>query len=333
MNAVAEQFLWTEDEYQTFGDKVQVCQHKLHERREFGDEYLTALLDRYPRRNVQIYHMGEDPENNSEWEPVDLADDTTGEQMIHALKNGRIWINLTHIEKHSSEFADMLAGIYSHMGEKCPRLENPRPIHSQLLLSSPGAQVYYHLDAEPNMLWHIRGQKKVWVYPAMDFDFVSQEHLEDIFAGEIIENIPFRAEFDDRAEHFLLNPGDVVTWPHNSPHRMVNVDFNISLASSYYSPVVYQREYVQLANRFILRNLGVESRSVNEHGLTASAKRTTYRVVNKLRPFKRRNRAANFKARYQLDPAGPLGLRELDVIKPASFASHAGEYRTISQDT
>jgi len=320
-NRVDQPIAWSAEEYANFGLIPQVCRHRYNEMPLFSDDVLIELLDRYPRRNLQAYHMGEDPLANEDWQQVDIADHTTGEQMLQAVRTGRVWINLTHIEKNSDDYAVLIDDMYKHLGENCPHLQNPKGTHSALLISSPGAQVYYHLDAEPNMLWHMRGQKRMWVYPAMNLDIVPQDYLENIYSGEIGENLPYKPEYDQLAQTYLLNPGDAASWPHNGPHRIVNIDMNVSLATSYYTPVIYKRQYVQLANRFLLRNRGIKKRSVSETGPIAAAKRMTYRVMNKLRPFKRRDRAASYFTDLQLDPAAPLGVRKLAEPKLASFAS------------
>lgn len=311
---------WSDEEYRQFGKVAQISRHSYHELPLFDRQTLIALLDDYPRRHLQAYTMGTDPERNDDWRQVDIAEDTSGEDLWRAVENGRIWLNLVHIEKNRREYGELIDSMYEHLGRHCPHLKNPRGTHSALLISSPGAQVYYHLDAEPNMLWHLRGEKDVWLYPAMDPDLVPQDYLEDIYAGEIGENLPYRREFDERAVHGRLKPGDAASWPHNGPHRIVNIDMNVSLATSYYTPVVYRRQYVQLANRFILRNLGIRQRSMDEEGLIAAVKRMSYRVLNRIRPFKRRVRSASYITDLQLDPDAPLGLRKLPEPVLASFA-------------
>ena len=173
------------------------------------------------------------------------------------------------------------------------------------------------------MLWHLRGRKRVWIYPAMDTRFAPQSFLEDIYAGEIDENLPYDPAFDEEAEAFLLAPGDVASWPHNAPHRIVNLDLNVSLATSYYTPNVYRRQYVQLANRFVLRGLGMRSRSMAEDGVLPSLKRLAFRAANRVRPFPRRDRSAGYVTDLQIDPDAPQGLRRLGTPRPASFSTAA----------
>ena len=318
---------WSEQEYKQFGLIPQVSKHHYHTLPVFQKEALVALLDEYPRRHLQAYAMGTDPSRNEDWKQVDINPDTRGDQLWRAVEKGRLWLNLVHIEKNRTEFGQLINDMYVHLGKHCPHLQNPKSTHSALLISSPGAQVYYHLDAEPNMLWHLRGEKDVWLYPAMDPELVPQELLEDIYAGEIGENLPYRSEFDEKAVHYRLTPGDAASWPHNGPHRIVNVDMNVSLATSYFTPVVYRRQYVQLANRFLLRPLGIRHRSMAENGIVAASKRISYRAINKIRPFKRTPRSASYITDLQLDPDAPSGIRTLPEPRLASFASvrHASD--------
>lgn len=316
-------FDWTSEEYSNFGVKPQVTSHSYHELPLFSDEGLVKLLDAHPRENLQAHTMGLDPLNYKDWQQVNINEHTTGEQMLEAVKKGRVWINLTQIQKHSPEFGEIITDMYDRLDQKCEHLNDPKGTHCALLISSPGAQVYYHVDADPNMIWHMRGQKNIWMYPPMNFDIMPQEFLEDIYASEIDEDVPYKAEFDDLAEHALLNPGDAASWPHNAPHRIVNVDMNVSLATSYYTSDIYQREYVHLANRFILRNLGIKNRGVAETGLVAAAKRMSYRILNRLRPFSRRSRSANYLTDLELDPTTPLGWRKLPEPVLPAFAKAA----------
>ncbi len=312
---------WTDEEYRQFGHEPQITKHGYHSMPLFETNTLIALLDAYPRQHLQAYTMGTDPTRCSDWRQVDIAEHTSGADLWHAVAKGRLWLNLVHLEKNRAEYRELIDAMYVHLGRKCPHLKNPQATHSALLISSPGAQVYYHLDAEPNMIWHMRGEKDVWLYPSMDPELVPQNYLEDIYAGEIDEDLPYEPAYDERALHHRLVPGEAASWPHNAPHRIVNIDMNVSLATSYATPIVYQRRYVQLANRFILRGLGIKRRSMAEHGLLPAAKRMSYRIINKIRPFKRRLRSANYITDLQVDVDSPMGLKKLEQPRLASFAS------------
>lgn len=331
MNLSSAAINWTPEEYANFGVKPQVTSHAYHELPLFHDDALTQLLDSYPRENLQAHTMGVDPLHYQDWVQLNISAETTGAEILQAVRKGRIWVNLTHIEQHHAEFSELIAGMYRHLDERCEQLRNPKSTHSALLISSPGAQVYYHLDAEPNMLWHMRGQKHIWMYPAMNMDIVPQDFLEDIHAGVIDEDIPYKPEYDQLAVHHLLNPGDAASWPHNAPHRILNVDLNVSLATSYSTPDTDKRQYVQLANRFLLRGLGIKKRSMAETGPMAALKRTVYRAVNRIRPFKRRA-IANYMTNLELDPNSPTGMRTLPEQTLPAYARKAADFQLGATD-
>lgn len=316
-------FQWSADEYRAFGSEPIVCRHRYHEDPAFDTDALTDLIDTYPRGWLQAFTMGTDPCRAQDWKSVDIPDGMSGAEIWRAVANGRLWVNLTHVEDVSAACASLIGGMYAHLGSQCPSLHEHSPGYSTLLISSPRAQVYFHVDSQPNMLWHLRGTKRVWVYPALDPRLTPQTLLEDIYAGEIDEDLPFDPAFDEIGQAYSLSPGDVISWPHNAPHRVENDDMNVSLTTSYYAPAIYRRQYVQLANRFLLRNLGVRNRSMAETGVIPSLKRVSYRLINKVRPFARRDRAASYVTDLAIDPDAPLGYRNTGKMRPASFSRAA----------
>ncbi|MEL6325715.1 MAG: hypothetical protein AAFQ61_02245 [Cyanobacteria bacterium J06626_23] len=311
---------WSADDYSNFGRVTQVLSHSYDQLPLFETASLVALLDDYPRSHLQAFTMGTDPTRRDDWHSVDIGPNTTGRDIWKAVARGRLWLNLISIETHYSEYAELVASLYRHLDQHCPHLGGPIPNFSTLLISSPGAQVYYHLDAPANMLWHLRGQKRIWIYPAMDLRFVPQQYLEDIYTYEHDEFLPYRPEFDRYAEQLLLTPGKAAAWPRNAPHRIENVDMNVSLTTSYRSPQQLRRDRVQFANRYLLRPLGIAPRPMDETGLVSEIKQFSYRAINKIRPFKRRsNPHRKYITHLRLDPEAPNGIRKLDQAIPASF--------------
>jgi hypothetical protein len=59
---------------------------------------------------------------------------------------------------------------------------------------------------------------------------------------------------------------------------------------------------------------------MDEHGVAASCKRMSYRVLDKIRPFARSLPRNNFMTRLTLDPDAPNGIRHLDEEIVASYA-------------
>ena len=331
MNLSSAAINWSPEQYKNFGVEPQITPHSYHQLPWFTDQALIDLMDRYPRENLQAHTMGVDPERYQDWVQVNINAKTTGKEILEAVGKGRLWINLTHIENFERDYAELIDGMYGHLSAHCTHLDKPTPTHSALLISSPGVQVYYHVDAEPNMIWHLRGQKHIWMYPAMNMDIIAQDFLEDIYAGEIDEDLPYKPEFDKLAVRALLNPGDAASWPHNAPHRIQNVGLNVSLATSYSTIDTHKRQYVQLANRFILRNLGIKNRSIDETGFLSVLKQTTYRAINRIRPFKRRA-VANYLTNLEIDASSPTGMRTLSKSTLPVFARKAEEFELSASD-
>ena len=314
---------WSQEDYAAFGRQTQLFSHDYHQLPLFETAELIALLDDYPRENLQAFTMGADPADRKEWKSVDIAKQSTGEDLWKAVEKGRLWLNIISLEEVSKDFSELVKGMYAHLGDRAPHLGNLTASYTTLLISSPGAQVYYHMDESPNMLWHMRGQKRLWVYPAMDLEIVPQDFLEEIYTGEISEFLPYQPAFDQRAETFLLTPGSVVSWPHNAPHRIQNLDMNVSLTTSFRAPFQQRRALVQQANRYILRNLGVQNRSMREDGIRSAVKRFSYRVINKIKPFQpTKHPHDDYVTNLQIDPNEPNGLRTLAKPVEASFSKH-----------
>jgi hypothetical protein len=312
---------WDAEGYATFGRKTQLFDHGYHNLPLFEQATLIALLDNYPRHSLQAFTMGTDKTNRSEWKSVDIHPDSSGQDLWTAVEKGRLWLNIICLEQHSEDYAALVKGMYAHLDERCPHLGDLIASYTTMLISSPGAQVYYHLDESPNMLWHISGQKRLWVYPAMDLRIVPQDFLEEIYTGEISEFLPYKPEFDNYAESFLLTPGKVVSWPHNAPHRIENLTMNVSLTTSFRAPMQQRRALVQQANRYILRNLGIKNRSMAETGPIPALKRLSFRVINKIKPFQpTKHPHDDYITNLQIDPIAPNGLRILDTPIVASFS-------------
>ncbi|MGD1899896.1 MAG: hypothetical protein ACFB16_23480 [Phormidesmis sp.] len=314
---------WSAEEYAAFGLKNQLFKHSYHTLPLFQKDALIQVLDTYPREWLQAFTMGPDPTIRSDWQSVDIHPNSSGQDIWNAVEKGRLWLNLIFLQKYAQDYADIVEGMYDYVGQHCPQLGGPKASFTTLLISSPGAQVYYHMDQSPNMLWHMSGQKKLWVYPAMDLRLVPQNFLEEIYSGEVSEFLPYKRDFDRYAEQFLLTPGTVVSWPHNAPHRIENLTMNVSLTTSYQAPLQLRRERVQKANRYILRNLGIKHRSLKETGIRSNIKQLSYRVINKVKPFKpTKHPHDDYVTDLQIDPSRPNGVRQLEKAVTASFSKH-----------
>jgi hypothetical protein len=281
--------------------------HRLQETALFTDAALAALIDRYPRERLQVFTMGDDPLNNSQWAPVDTSG-VSGAEMLRAAKTGRLWVKLMRLDLVDRDYLEVMCRAYEPIWSVFSGIQRSdlRPL---ILISSPGALVYYHADAYPTMLWHVRGSKRFWVYPAADDRFVPPELMEKIYAGEIDEELPYRAEFDRHATVFDLEPGQLLTWPLNAPHRIVNHDsVNVSVSVQYSTVRGERRALVYQANQFLRRWLRLPVASTRDEGLTSALKRGSFRVARKLRLAAAQRPKRNYMAHYRVDGNAPGGM-------------------------
>jgi hypothetical protein len=250
-------------------------EHNLHERPMFDDAGLISLLDRYPRDKLGVFTMGEDPVDWKSWRrgsPGDLS----GEQLLRAAQEGRIWLNLRHANDYLPEYAALEEEIFAEKRDRAGIKTFKRDLG--MLISSANAQVFYHLDVPLVSLWQIRGQKRVWVYPVAD-PCVGDQQLERIVLRETAEQMAFDPAMDSLAEVHDLTPGRMVTWRQNAPHRIVNGPMlNVSLSIEFMTPAALMRANVLYANG-VLRKSGRRPRIQTAPHPTALAKIALARAV------------------------------------------------------
>ena len=69
----------------------------------------------------------------------------SGSELLRAVRRGRLWLNLTHVDKADARYRTLIDGLYAELATQLPGF---RALASQgtLLISSPRAMVYFHLD-------------------------------------------------------------------------------------------------------------------------------------------------------------------------------------------
>jgi hypothetical protein len=276
----SDMVLWTREQASAFEHEPVLAKHRLHELDLFSDAGLLDLLEHYPRERLQAFTMGTDPLRRSDWQPVDTTG-ASGKDLLASVTMGRLWFNVVQVNQVDRRFQDLLTGIYGELSERRPDFR-PNHISCTLLISSPRALVYYHADAQPNLLWQLRGTKRVWVYPAEDRSLIDQSLMEDIFANWADEEVPYRADFDLKARTFDLHPGEVLSWPQNAPHRVTNLDsVNVSLSTIHETVETDRRKLIYCANRLFRRSYHLPIWSTNETGAVPYLKRFAYRLCRR----------------------------------------------------
>jgi hypothetical protein len=269
-----------EDQFD-FGRRPLVATHSLQDHDLFTDEALIDLLDRFPREHLYALTMGNDP-TRAEENRLAIHDGVSGAELLRAVKNGRLWLNVTRVDRADAQYRALIDELYAQLAAQMPRF---KPISSQgtLLISSPHAMVYYHADGPASVLWHIRGRKRIWIYPPLDERYMKRELLEDIFAGVRHEYLPYEPAFDKAAVSCELTPGQWVTWAQNAPHRVTNLDsVNVSLSTEYFTAATRRRQRVYAANRFFRTRLHAKNVAARETGPAAVLKTVVHGVAHRL---------------------------------------------------
>jgi hypothetical protein len=260
--------------------------HRLLDTGLFEDAKLIELFDRHQPEELLVYRMGGDHRNLDDFQLGERGT-LTATQLLDAVYQGSLWLNILNMPRNHPVFAQLVDGLYDELEAKLPGFETVYR-SANLLISSPTAKVYYHADAPLNMLWHVRGRKRVWVYPG-DERFAPQEWVEMLFSRESEDDLPYRPELDRHATPYDLDPGEMLTWPQNTPHRVDNLEgLNVSLTTEHYTPHALKKRLTYLANRYFREWLGLPMRNVRVTGARAALKRAAFRIVRRLpglRPF------------------------------------------------
>ncbi len=287
-----------------------LAKHNLNDLDLFNDDSLAKIIDAHPRSEMTIAIMNQDPESGEWWQGS--ANDLTGEQILVAVKKGQFWLNLQRIYEHNPEFRKITDQLYDELQDNSPGLQLTDR-NSHLLISSPQAVVHYHIDHPGNMLWHIRGTKRVWVYPFDDRELIPRELFHSLLMGQRKEEFPFSKSFDDKAQVYDMEPGDFVSWPQNSPHRVENTsELNVSLSTEHASKQTERRERILRVNKFIYDVTGVDFAKTPTEGMGYYLRLPVIilvRLTYKLFPQQKPTNDFKYPIEFHIDPDSADGVK------------------------
>jgi hypothetical protein len=315
---------WTSDDFHSLEKGVLLARHRLAETGLFEDENLIRIFDTQPAEHLSVNTMGVDT-NKFEWREGD-RNGVSSEVLLDTLKTGHLWVNCRNMLDHQPEYAKLINSIYDDLEKYSPGFKAVDR-SANLLISAPTVLVHYHVDIPVNMLWHIRGRKRVWVYPHFDHRFVSQRVMELVCAGEFSEDVPYDPEFDNYALVFDVEPGQLLTWPQHTPHRVTNLaGLNVSLSTEHKNARAVRRINCHLANRFLRNKLGRYCHSVTSDGPAAHVKQVIARSVRLCQKLTQKQQAQyTYPISFKVDPSAPSGVALLDVDESILVAPHENE--------
>ncbi len=208
-----------------------VHSHDLVRRGFAEDAWLASLLDCYPAElfDINLYDFAEDGSHSLR---TGARGDLGGADLLTAIKAGHLWVNLRSVETACPELWGAVSEDFERVRAAYPGL---RPVMraGQLILSSPRSGAPYHFDAAGVVLFHLRGRKRVFVYPG-DEAHLPERSMELVVARQTTEEIPYTTAFEADATVIDLEPGQALTWPLYAPHRVRNLDaFCVSLSMDF----------------------------------------------------------------------------------------------------
>jgi len=213
------------------------------------------------------------------------------------------------IEKADPRFAELLNQMYEELEGAMPGFRTFKR-KLGLLISSPSARVFYHFDVPGQALWQVRGRKRIWIYPPTK-PFLPATEVENVVRSLAMEDLSYEPWYDEYAEVYDMEPGDMLHWALNGPHRVSNLDsVCVSLTTEHWTPEI-RRSYAMHYGNGILRNVAnwsPRSSSLDgpafwaKAGLTAAWRKSG---MQKKQGYKR-------VLSYKVDPDAPLGVVPLD---------------------
>ncbi|HEX2562086.1 transcriptional regulator [Phenylobacterium sp.] len=222
---------FTADQARAFGKAPMSFRHGLIDTVLFEDEALAELLDRYPAELYDINLFDFDADGQAQMR-TGVRGRLPGKEVLAGIKEGRVWVQLRRVEEHYGALGAAMRQAFAQIAANAPGFK-PAQINGQLILSAPNAKVPFHADAPGVVLFHLRGRKRIWIYPA-DEAHMPQTLMENIVLKQQTEDLPYNRGMDAVAQVVDLSPGMAVTWPLHAPHRIENLEgFNVSLSVDY----------------------------------------------------------------------------------------------------
>ncbi len=299
---------WTDKDTDNFKNHILLTQHRLHENPLFTDKALKNLIGKHPTDLSMVYALPRKQGAERSFREGTFAD-RSPDEIMQAVEHGQLWVQLLQLNKTHPEFAALEKDIIAEMKQNIPGFK-PSRCKLSLLISSPGINVSYHADIPRNALWHLRGEKRVYIYPPTA-PFIPDESLENICLGTTQESLPYQKEFDTAAYIADMKPGDVATWPVNAPHRIENKDsLNVSLVMEYFEPHALLKYGVYYTNGTLRNRFGIHPKSTLFTGPIAWMKLLstfTFKTL-KLQKLRQRPRYLTF----AIDPESPRGFIDID---------------------
>ncbi len=319
---------WCNDDFGSLENGVLLARHRLNESGLFSDEALIDILDNHPDDHLTI-----SAKHIQGGRCKGERQGASSQTLLQLVRSGHLEMTVCRLMDFHPEHAKVVNDIYYDLEENSPGFRAEQR-NANLWLSSPAARVPYRVDLPVNMLWHLRGRKRVWVYPHFDNRFASQKVMELICSGELKEELPYDSEFDKYALVYDVEPSQLLTWPQHTPYRAENLDgLCVSLMTEHMNPRSVRRNAVHIANHFLRTRLKRLYCQANVNGPAAHAKQALARAFRAFEKWTRTEpeRETNPKM-FIVDRSQPNGIRFLsDEPAPIVAANRTCDHSAIKE--
>lgn len=299
---------WQDRHARLFGAHPIVLKHRLIETGLFDKPVLERLIERCPPEELGL--VDRKTENGVQITRQGRLGTASGAEAIAAIEKGRIWMNIRRVMDWAPEYADLLDKVFAEFEARMPGFSTFKR-NLGVLISSPGAKVFYHADIQGQSLWQISGVKTVRIYPNDDI-FAPAESIEKILLRETTEDMTYEPWFDEYARAIELHPGEMATWPLYAPHRVDNGDMlNISVTMEHWTGPIRNTYAAHYGNGVLRRTVGLKNGSTADYGAHIYPKAALAVMWKKLG---RQTRGEVDKAvGFAIDGAAANGIRELEA--------------------
>jgi len=244
---------WTDEHTKRFGTDIFTVEHGLSETGLFTDEALAKLLDKHPRSHLDVCTLADHDVFQATLRTGD-ARNVDGETLIEAARSGSIWMNLRNAMNMHEEYRVVLDEMYGDLAHH----SETRPFKPRggILITCPTAETPYHFDATDTILWHVKGHKKIFIYPRTE-TYLPDEGYERLLYAYTEDYLPYSKDMDNEAAIYDLTGDEMITWPLNSPHRVENKSYSVSVSTEYSTPQSSLKNSVMYTHAFMRQKLGM----------------------------------------------------------------------------
>lgn len=244
--------------------------HRLCGDPRFEMSRIRTLAKRLPRK---IGFAGNLPVEKGFTQPA--GERLTFDETLDQLEAGRCWIILKKVQD-DPEYGPLLGQCLAEVEQLGMRALDSL-IESRtmsLIMSSPGQVTPYHIDADCNFLFQIRGRKTFYAFNGRDRSILSEQEEERFWAGDL-NAAQYRKENQSKAWAFAMEPGNGVHVPVIYPHWVQNGDsVSVSLSINFRFHGRLRGDVYRMNH--LLRKAGMHPRSPGESKFTDRLKVVTF---------------------------------------------------------